>query len=69
MPRLKRRRNGPHVVSDDPLVLFLYILMRDHLTPGYVEQIMEGHVEKRLPASFTNGHLAQYAEHLAKRLR
>jgi len=38
-----RERSG-QVESDDPLVSFLYQLMRDHLAPGVVEELM-GEVE------------------------
>ena len=54
--------------TDDPLVSFLYELMRDHVTPGKVEKVMSQTVpfkETRL----TNGYLASYAMDVAKRLR
>ena len=54
--------------TKDPLVSFLYELMRDHVTPGVVEKVMSQTVpftEHRL----TNGYLADYAEDVAKRLR
>lgn len=61
-----RERSGD-VRSDDPLVSFLYQLMRDHLAVGVVEGLM-GEVEKQ-PSIFTNGWLANYAKDLAERLR
>jgi len=45
-----RERSG-NVGSDDPLVSFLYQLMRDHMTIGMVEDMM-GEVEKQ-PSRFT----------------
>lgn len=54
--------------TKDPLVSFLYELMRDHVTPGVVEKVMSQTVpftEHRL----CNGYLASYAEDIAKRLR
>lgn len=56
--------------SDDPLVSFLYTVMRDHITPGAIENLLqdtEMHVHKGF--KFTNGPLAEYAEHIAHRLR
>lgn len=56
--------------SHDPLVTFLYVLMRDHLTPGVVEGIMLGHVEQGAPMQqFSNDWLAAYAVELARRLQ
>jgi hypothetical protein len=64
---------NPHTRPRDPLVSFLYILLRDHLTAGAVEGIMMEHVEKVganvTEIVFTNGYLAHYAEDLALRLR
>ena len=61
-----RERSGS-VRSDDPLVSFLYQLMRDHVAVGVVEGLM-GDAEKQ-PSVFTNGWLANYAKDLAERLR
>lgn len=61
-----RERSGK-VESDDPLVSFLYQLMRDHLAPGVVESLMAD-VDKQ-PSLFTNGWLASYAKDMAERLR
>lgn len=57
--------------SRDPLVAFLYVLMRDRLTSGAVENIMEKFVEPAQDKGyrFTNGYLAAYAKNLARRLR
>lgn len=55
----------------DSLVRFLYILMRDHLPSGVVEDIMENHVEKEKHewTRLTNGFLAGHAYDLASRLK
>lgn len=56
--------------SDDPLVGFLYDLMRDNVTPGQVQSLItriKGQPTKN--AVFSNGWLAQYAEYLAEQLR
>lgn len=56
-------------VSNDKLTAFLYDLMRDHLTCGVVEKLVQvaqlgdGNVE------YTNQHLAKYSQELANRLR
>lgn len=56
-------------VSDERrLVCFLYLLMRDHLTPGKVESLMETIEKLEQPAVFTNGFLAQHAQELADKL-
>lgn len=51
------------------LDVFLYILLRDHLTSGEVELILE-HVmlAKGGPVQFSNPHLAAYAKDLCERL-
>lgn len=50
----------------NPLVAFLYQLMRDEVTPGAVEKIMDG--QRAGPYCLTNGWLARHAEDIAKRL-
>ncbi len=62
-----RERSGT-VTSNDRLVSFLYILMRDHVTPGIVEEIVLKHITEDT-AVFTNGWLAKYAEDVAERVR
>lgn len=63
-----RERTG-RVTSSDPLVSFLYLLMRDRMTVGDVEQLVLEISADTPPAVFTNGHLARYAKDLAARLR
>ena len=67
-----RKRSGS-IDSTDPLVSFLYILMRDHLTMGAVEGIVQKHVvlegaDDGDGSQFCNGHLAKYAQDVADRL-
>jgi hypothetical protein len=55
------------VKIDSHLVSFLYELMRDHVPPGVIEEIMR----KTMGPSavvYTNGWLAKYAEDVANRL-
>lgn len=64
-----RSRSG-FVDSTDPLVSFLYILMRDHVPAGVVEEITRNHCEKDLSdANFCNGFIANYAKDVARRLQ
>lgn len=64
-----RERSGS-VDSSDPLVSFLYILLRDHVPAGVVEGIMQGHVEvPEKDTEFCNGFIARYAKDVAARLR
>jgi hypothetical protein len=57
------------VNSDDPLVFFLYILLRDHLPVSVVEGIMQNHVEvEEKDSEFCDGFLAAYAAKLAQRI-
>ena len=56
------------VTSDDPLVSFLYVLMRDYLPVGIAERLVEMHSYEET-TSFTNGYLANYAKDLATRLK
>ena len=67
-----RLRSGC-IDSDDKLTAFLYILLRDHIPAGAMEEIARGFVEyddePRHDYEFSNGWLAQYAQDLANRLR
>lgn len=70
MTNEEMRAASGYVNGSSLLEVFLYHLMRDHLTPGVIEAlVME--IEKpgwTPPAMFTNGWLAQYAKNLAARL-
>jgi len=65
-----RDRSGA-VDSTDPLVSFLYILLRDHVPAGVVEGIVQNHVAVAggHEAEFCNGFIASYAKDVAERLR
>ena len=65
----KMHERSGDIHSDDPIVGFLYILMRDYIPTGTIENIMIDHVEgKSKDCVYTNGWLAQYAMDVAKRL-
>lgn len=67
-----RFRSG-EVEDDRPLVRFLYLLMRNNLTCGDVEELMV-QMGRVMPGNgtdvtvFTNGWLASYAQDVADRL-
>ena len=55
------------VMTESKLVSFLYELMRDHVSPGAIEGLVNH--SQTLPCSMTNGWLASYAADVAERLR
>ena len=62
------RQESGNVVSESPLICFLYLLMRDHVVPGTLEKVVMDTEKAETSFIFTNGWLAKYAENLAKRL-
>ncbi len=54
--------------STDPLVSFLYTLLRDHLPAGEVELITR-EAEKHHDVAYSNSYLAGYASNIASRLQ
>ena len=60
------RLNSGHFDSDSKLVLFLYLLMRDHLPAGVVAELYRNIGDGTF--AFTNGWLAKYAEYIASSL-
>jgi len=60
---------APTLVSER-LVAFLYILMRDQVVPGLVEEIMREHTHPGLDlrGEYSNEGLETYARDVAKRL-
>ncbi len=62
-----KERSG-EIVSDDPLVAFVYLLLRDHLTAGDVEELMKA-CEEGDGFEFTNGFVAGHAIDVARRLQ
>lgn len=64
----RMREASGTVVDEDPLVSFLYELMRDHLPVGTVEALVRNCPPDQKTV-FTNGWLAQIARDQAERLR
>lgn len=65
------RRLSGSVDVEGGLTCLLYLLMRDRITPGVMEQIVMD-IEKATeggPIQYTNGWLVRYAEHLTERIR
>ena len=62
-----RERSGKFA-SKSKLIGFLYLLMRDHIPPGIVEEILND-CDTENTTVYTNGWLAQYAEDIANRLK
>lgn len=60
-------RSG-EVTTEDTLVAFLYLLLRDHVLPGDIETLMRN-IAPHDRCLFSNGWLAQYAKDIAERLR
>jgi len=61
----------PRRLNDRKLVAFLYVLARDHLPLGVIEEIDTAKVRQQGDYStvdYTNGWLLQWAENLADRL-
>ncbi len=63
------RQESGSINNHRQIVAFLYILMRDHITPGTIESLV---TQSNNPLGkellFTNGWLAQYAENIANRI-
>ena len=53
--------------TNSKLVTFMYLLMRDHLPAGTIEQIIVD-IDKQESFILSNGYLGQYAEDIEKRL-
>lgn len=56
---------------NERFVDFIYVLMRDHLPPGYVEEITTNHIECTSgndSCRFTNKGLEQYSRDIVARI-
>lgn len=65
------RERSENVDSGNPLEVFLYLLIRDHLPAGEVEKLVKDCelTAEDAKAQLSNGWLAEYAKDLATRLR
>jgi hypothetical protein len=69
MTNEEMRDKSGSVNSASRLTAFLYLLMRDHLPVGKVEEIVMGAESCEMPCVYTNGWLASYAQFLNERLK
>ena len=59
----------PHkAMPADPVVSFLYVLLRDHLPAGVVLELVALAKNSTVETTFTNGYLADYAVWCAEQL-
>jgi hypothetical protein len=69
---MKRLRElSGSVQSNDAVICFLYLLARDHLPTGVIEQLLidaKSATADHDGALYTNGYLAQYAAYVAQQL-
>lgn len=65
----RMRLASGRVTSSDPLVLMLYLLGRDSVPIGRVEEVITHLRESEPEIVYTNGWLARWAEDAADRLR
>lgn len=63
------REASGEVVFSDPLTTFLYLLMRNELVAGKVEQLVREAVDSSEECLFTNGWIAHYANNLAEEIK
>jgi hypothetical protein len=67
-PKLTQQVGGnAPMETDDPLVVLLYVLLRDHITAGVFERLVAEMVAA--PVSLTNAYLGGLAANIADRLR
>lgn len=65
---IRMRADSGTVTSDDKLVIFIYLLLRDGLNFGAVERLVDASTHEKT-AVFTNGWAATHAMDIASRLR
>jgi hypothetical protein len=70
MTNEEMRKESGDLVSDDRLLCFMYLLMRDKLPVGEVEQlVMEVENFSSYNIKYCNGWLAKYAQNLSQRIK
>lgn len=55
--------------TNDRLVAVMYLLLRDDVTAGRLETIVEGVEGENVEWTLSNNFIAEYAEELANRIR
>ena len=61
-------KGSKEISTDNRLDIFLYLLLRDYLSAGEVEEIVQETEKIKHITEFCNGYLAEYAQQLAGRL-
>lgn len=69
MTNAEMRKESGDVTSSDPLVTFIYLMVRDNLPSGAVEKLVEDVKDHVQPVEYSNGWIASYAKSVADRLR
>ncbi len=64
----KIREASNNIDINGRLVGFLYDLMRDHVTPGTIQKLLETQLEFDANNAYSNGWLASYALYVANQL-
>lgn len=68
--QVRMRAASGSVTSQDPLVAFLYVLLRDQVSPGKLEDLILNNVSQTpVETLYSNGWLANYCKDIAQRLR
>lgn len=64
------RDHSGKVVSSDPWVTFMYLLLRDRLPAGVVAELLNDTLftTAATEAVFTNGYLANYAKYIVEKM-
>ena len=57
-----------NIVIKNKLASFIYVLLRDYITPGKIEDIISNNTSNKR-VKYSNGWLAKYAENIANRLK
>ena len=58
------------VVTHDPLVTFLYMLMRDYVKPGDIQTILFNDIiDQPKEMELSNGWIGKYAKYVASKLK
>ena len=60
-------KKSGEVELSDPLVAFLYVMLRNGAGPGVIHEALENMTNQ--PMRYTNGWLAQYAKYVAEKMR
>lgn len=68
---MKPKFKTEQFTTDDPLVVFLYVLLRDYVPFGKVETIMQQQIENDMLGEgfLSEPTIARYARELAERLK